>query len=95
MTFDTKRSIIEVAYCSQVAVNKSKNDDFITTELERMANYFPRTNLLDEIYPNAKVTRFVLEIHSGVIGFSRKAAEYFLHRSSESISFPISVFVKS
>lgn len=85
-------STTEGAYCGQVAVNKSKNDDFITTELEKMANCFPRINLLDDVYRDSNIRRYVLETHSGVILFSREATKYFLHSSSESssVNCPIS-----
>ena len=64
-----------------VAVNKSKNDDFITNELASMVNCFPRINLLADIYPDKDIERYVLEVHTGVIQFARQATEYFLHKS--------------
>ena len=80
----TKRITTGGAYCFQVAVNKSKNDDFITKELEKMTSMFPRIGLYDDIYSNDKIKRYMLVIQASVIMFSKEATRYFLSASSES-----------
>jgi hypothetical protein len=60
-----------------------------------MANCFPRINLLDDIYPDSNLKRYLLEIHSRVIVFSREASQYFLHASSESTSVHCLVLIWS
>ncbi|RVX69196.1 hypothetical protein B0A52_07172 [Exophiala mesophila] len=65
-----------------IAVNKSKYDSLITDQLEYMHAFFPKINLLAEIYkPDQKIAELVIDVHHEIILFARDAAEYFLKRS--------------
>ncbi len=63
-------------------MNKSKSDDMITTQLEAMYNFFPRINLLAEIYePDKVIAGHVVDVHRNIVFFAKDASLYFLKKS--------------